>query len=316
MSSEHSSGRFPAANCIDGSTSNFCHTDAATGGESNPWLSIDLGSATRVESVVVYNRASCCQDRLSPFEVWVGSAAGDTSGTQCGGGAQTVAATVGPFTVDCGGAIGSHVTVRLPGEDRILNIAEVQAHGGPVDVWSVMTVGVWPSLAYTNGHTSSLTVDANGTMSYEGLSLRPTPAGSRLPPDRAAQNDDPRYTFADGWLFRPWARPTAWEFLRFNGSTVVVHHFCTDASCSGGTSPLGSPNYCCSAEGTLGAPCPRSASSWCGHAGSTYADTIDCDGDDIPDPWCSDTEGNAGFLGSASGCASTWACAELRSRKP
>ena len=75
-----------AGNGIDGSTSNLCHT---AGGDSDPWLSIDLGSAVRVDSIVVYNRASCCQGRLSPFEVWVGSSAGDTSGIQCGGGAQT-----------------------------------------------------------------------------------------------------------------------------------------------------------------------------------------------------------------------------------
>jgi len=128
MSSEHASGLFGASNCIDGSTSNFCHTLA---GSTDPWLSIDLGSATSVDSVVVYNRMSCCQDRLSPFEVFVGSAAGDTSGMQCGDGAQTVAATVGPFTISCGGAVGSHVTVRLSGSERTLNIAEVQVFGGP-----------------------------------------------------------------------------------------------------------------------------------------------------------------------------------------
>ena len=128
MSSEHGSGLYGASNCIDGSTSNFCHSVADS---TEPWLSIDLGSATSVESVVVYNRVSCCQGRLSPFEVFVGSAAGDTSGAQCGDGAQTVAATVGPFTISCGGAVGSHVTVRLSGSERTLNIAEVQVLGGP-----------------------------------------------------------------------------------------------------------------------------------------------------------------------------------------
>lgn len=52
--------------------------------------------------------------------------------------------------------------------------------------------------------------------------------------------------------------------------------------------------------------CPRAPGYWCTHAGATYTDTVDCDGDGIPDPQCSDPTGAVGFIGSASSCASNW----------
>lgn len=41
------------------------HTDE----EQNPWLLIDLGSSTKVGSVVVYNRTDCCEDRAAPLVI-------------------------------------------------------------------------------------------------------------------------------------------------------------------------------------------------------------------------------------------------------
>jgi len=40
-----------------------------TSEEENPWLTIDLGAAQTVGSVVVYNRADCCEDRAVPLVV-------------------------------------------------------------------------------------------------------------------------------------------------------------------------------------------------------------------------------------------------------
>eukprot|EP00747_Dinoflagellata_sp_TGD_P087921 gnl/TRDRNA2_/TRDRNA2_163817_c0_seq1.p1 gnl/TRDRNA2_/TRDRNA2_163817_c0~~gnl/TRDRNA2_/TRDRNA2_163817_c0_seq1.p1 ORF type:complete len:152 (-),score=7.18 gnl/TRDRNA2_/TRDRNA2_163817_c0_seq1:192-599(-) len=52
-------------------------------------------------------------------------------------------------------------------------------------------------------------------------------------------------------------------------------------------------------------PCSR-PSDWCVHAGTTYTDTVDCDGDGVPDPLCTDDAGDVGFLGSASSCVNNW----------
>ena len=69
---------FDASKCIDGSVTNFCHTNP----EANPWLSIQLDAIYAAASVEIYNRNEF-GDRLSPFEVWLGSALGDTA-VRCG----------------------------------------------------------------------------------------------------------------------------------------------------------------------------------------------------------------------------------------
>jgi hypothetical protein len=51
--------------------------------------------------------------------------------------------------------------------------------------------------------------------------------------------------------------------------------------------------------------CPRPA-GWCSHPGSTYKDNVDCDGDGVPDPHCSDTQGQNGFVYGSSCTTDTW----------
>ena len=102
--------------------------------------------------------------------------------------------------------------------------------------------------AYSNGHHDSTTLECDGTVKYyqsKNLSGKLYPAGSKLPADRAAQNNDPNYRAADGWFFRPWGRPTAWEFVKFSNDQMFVHHFCADGDGCRATSPQGSGLYCC-----------------------------------------------------------------------
>ena len=62
---------------------------------------------------------------------------------------------------------------------------------------------------------------------------------------------DPLY---QGWFYRGGNNPAAWEYFRFTANgELEVHHFCTDG-CSN-TSPLGSPNYCCSSLSVGGYQC-------------------------------------------------------------
>eukprot|EP00964_Phaeocystis_antarctica_P014150 scaffold7787_cov65-Phaeocystis_antarctica.AAC.1 len=65
LSSTHSA-RYPASNCVDGNLNNFCHS---RGRVSDPSLTLDLGTATQVAYVAVYNRRDCCQDRLADYTV-------------------------------------------------------------------------------------------------------------------------------------------------------------------------------------------------------------------------------------------------------
>ena len=118
-------GDYAAAKAIDDNVNNFCHSQTS----ANPWLSIELSStAGPIQQVEIYNR-NANQDRLSPYEVWVGDSAGSTTGTLCGGTVQTAPATNGPFTTSCAGASGSFVTILLRGASRTLNLAEVYVYG-------------------------------------------------------------------------------------------------------------------------------------------------------------------------------------------
>mmetsp|Transcript_2352 Transcript_2352/g.3932 ORF Transcript_2352/g.3932 Transcript_2352/m.3932 type:complete len:704 (+) Transcript_2352:669-2780(+) len=70
---------YPASYCIDGSTSNFCHSGEAGGPE---WLEIDLGSRQRVTSIVVSNRAGYT-DRIVDGTIGLYTQSGGAGGS-CG----------------------------------------------------------------------------------------------------------------------------------------------------------------------------------------------------------------------------------------
>ena len=98
---------------------------------------------------------------------------------------------------------------------------------------------------YSDGREDNTTVECNGKMTWAGgkLSGKLIPAGSKLPPHRADQNNDTHYQAADGWLFRPWDRAAAWEFVKFSNGQMIVHHFCSDSDLCNKTSPQGSGQY-------------------------------------------------------------------------
>ena len=108
-------------------TNNFCHTLQ----QSTPWISLKLQQQTSVAYVQLFNRIDCCSDRLSPFQLWVGQVEGDfdsSTSLACGIHNLTVPTGVGPHTLSCGGRLGQYVTIVLPGELRILNLAEIRVY--------------------------------------------------------------------------------------------------------------------------------------------------------------------------------------------
>ena len=122
---------YEASQCIDDNLENFCHTQSGP----SQWLSIRVpggtpsAPASYVGHVVIYNRDDCCQDRLSTFQIWVGESPGDhnsATSEACGVHNQMAPAESGPFAFDCHGITGWHLTIVLPGDDRILNLAEVR----------------------------------------------------------------------------------------------------------------------------------------------------------------------------------------------
>ena len=101
-----------AANCIDGDPNTFCHS---LENQASPWLSVGLAASSAINYILLHNRRDCCQDRLSPFQLWVGTSAGDHSSstsTKCGfeeavqgdpSDDLTAPATNGPFSFRCTG---------------------------------------------------------------------------------------------------------------------------------------------------------------------------------------------------------------------
>ena len=71
-------------------------------------------------------------------------------------------------------------------------------------------------------------------MIWRGEKLNET--GPRRVNDDGVPHPDPKY---QGWFYRPFDSPLAWEYFRFTGSgQLEVHHFTR-------TSPLGASNFCC-----------------------------------------------------------------------
>ena len=105
---------------------------------------------------------------------------------------------------------------------------------------------------YSNGHRDSTTINCNGSMVWHS---RDTMFLKRFKGvnDEGQPHPDSRYR---GWYYRPWSRAKAYEYFRFteNGE-LQVHHFCLDG-CSK-TSPLGSPNFCCSSLSSGGQRCNK-----------------------------------------------------------
>ncbi|GMH33203.1 hypothetical protein BSKO_01037 [Bryopsis sp. KO-2023] len=93
---------------------------------NNPWWVVDLGETKKVKRVEITNRRDCCGYRLSNFEIRVG----DTKPR--GGGAANVVCSTGLGIQDgqtknfaCE-ASGRYVTVRIPGNQKILTLCEVE----------------------------------------------------------------------------------------------------------------------------------------------------------------------------------------------
>ena len=61
LSSGYQGNMFPGANLVDGNTSNFAHTSCGDKG----WMRVDLGAATNVTRMRLYNRVDCCQSRTA-----------------------------------------------------------------------------------------------------------------------------------------------------------------------------------------------------------------------------------------------------------
>lgn len=161
LSSTYSWWRWPAAHIIDGNLNSIC----ASRWQQNAWLSIELPVGSTIDYVAVYNRADHrgYADWLSPFEVWVGGGAGDTSSpsaVKCDGPVSVPWSNdVTPYMIACPHAVGSHVTLKQMGRARYLTVMEVEAF--TTERQASATAQAVTKRGGTEGTTAAVKVDAS-----------------------------------------------------------------------------------------------------------------------------------------------------------
>eukprot|EP01062_Namystynia_karyoxenos_P038331 TRINITY_DN2780_c0_g2_i1.p1 TRINITY_DN2780_c0_g2~~TRINITY_DN2780_c0_g2_i1.p1 ORF type:complete len:1560 (+),score=182.07 TRINITY_DN2780_c0_g2_i1:685-4680(+) len=131
-------GDCPAERCIDNQTAggdgncgpnyDMCHSADGT----NEWLRVELPTSMAVCQVIIWNRLSCCQDRLNPHEIWIGddAAAPDSVGNaKCVDSTSAALQVVHTIAARC---IGKYVFLRLGGSvSRSVSIKELQVFAEP-----------------------------------------------------------------------------------------------------------------------------------------------------------------------------------------
>lgn len=105
-------------NFASGSVSHTLET-----GTSNPWWKVDLGSATPIGEIEIWNRTDCCADRLAGYKVEVLDASSNVVWSKTDAGWPNSAAVI-----DAAGVSGRYVRVSLAGTGKILSLAEVKVH--------------------------------------------------------------------------------------------------------------------------------------------------------------------------------------------
>ena len=109
----------------------MCQSDSDKYGvstESNPSLTLDLGSAKQIAYVAVYNREDCCRHRLGRYTVSLRLGSSD-AWTLCS--EETAEPDAfGPLLSDCP-QLAQYVRVQLPGDNRTLALTEVEVYSHP-----------------------------------------------------------------------------------------------------------------------------------------------------------------------------------------
>ncbi|MBN1126375.1 MAG: discoidin domain-containing protein [Sedimentisphaerales bacterium] len=163
---------YPGSNAIDGNYTNFSHTDETT---PDNWWQLDLTDTFYIDKIVVYNRTSCCGERLINQVLTVMDEDGDPVFEYKFTEADNVF-TGSVHTIDLPGAVyGRFVMIGLQdgqpngqasGDNYVVSMAEVEVIGGsymgawdPVPDNGAVEVDVDQDLSWKPGE------DPNGVLS-------------------------------------------------------------------------------------------------------------------------------------------------------
>ncbi|XP_078595835.1 uncharacterized protein LOC144872941 [Branchiostoma floridae x Branchiostoma japonicum] len=130
QSSVHGEG-IPGRAVDGGRSTSWGHNSCThTVTENNPWWYVDLGKTVTVDHVAIVNRLDCCAERITPLDVHVGQSTDVARNARCGD-HHRFPPGQSELTVDCNGKRGRYVGIRLPGNQRILTLCEVEVYAAP-----------------------------------------------------------------------------------------------------------------------------------------------------------------------------------------
>ena len=166
--------RYPASNVINDDTSGngavanrMNHTNA----DRNAWWELDLGDVYDLDSIKIWNRNDCCQDRLSDFVLLVSDTPFNSKDLNASRAQAGVYSKVFPgaperATESILGRTGRYIRVQLSGTN-FLHLAEVQVFGAPLAVPLELTA-IEPVPQPQQGPiTFSADATGTGTLQYQ-----------------------------------------------------------------------------------------------------------------------------------------------------
>ena len=163
------------------------NTISHTLNESQPWLMVDLGESTYIDSVKVLNRADCCSDRLNNFHVFVSDqpfASDDLNATMAQAGVlhkhfPGAPSAVTEFSV---ARTGRYVRVQLNGSN-FLHLRELQVLGqsvSEVDLLDSVSIAQADESSWSTFHYNDLLLSSPVVIAGTLSSNDTAPATVRL----------------------------------------------------------------------------------------------------------------------------------------
>merc|ERR1712080_173193 len=116
----------------------ICHT---AGGETWPWVAVEIPQGSSVNDVKIFNRNDCCGERTRNVKIWVGDSLPTTTDTEYSQGSylwgdgmdspwKTGEAANYPLRRVQDNLHGRYVIVQMTGTDYI-NLAEIKVYDAP-----------------------------------------------------------------------------------------------------------------------------------------------------------------------------------------
>lgn len=142
QSSEYGNNGAPARLAVDGyKEGNFTVgsvTHTAEPGTSDPWWEVDLGGIYEIKGITIHGRTDCCGERLAGFKILFRNSESEEWAEKFSGPAELMKqrgqrkpeSTFG-FQFSLNNLPSArYIRVLLPGDNRILSLAEVEVFGG------------------------------------------------------------------------------------------------------------------------------------------------------------------------------------------